>query len=509
METMSLDNFERNGLKSIEYDIKEKMELFNKSFRTNLSPEKGIYGVTEVFKDDGRVQRTFRNNEGFLTRDYLRDNKIYLRREKVSDGSWVATKFDDNGTGYLKSIVKYGENGLKETTSSLIADVKIVKGNFTAYTDSYGRPILNKITNLTVKDSGRDNLNIRKDGSYRSGDQRGHLIADNFGGPASQENIVAQMSDVNQGKMAQVENKIRELKAQGAKVIDYEVKTNYVGKDKRPTSFEPKIVADGKVIELSPDLKKIYNDDLTSVEKVKTTVNEYTSRVKAVSFDAHSMGKREGLQSATTILAISTVDNASKFVEGEITAEEMVIDIVKDSGTAGALGYGSAFLSSTVSQTMAKSSQALIKSLGNSGVPSAVISFGIDSYDSISEYAQGNIDEVELLYDLGDSAATVAGSMAGAALVGAAIGSIVPGAGTVVGATAGLVGGMVGCTLASEAYATAVEVGTEGAEILADKAKEFVDRTVKLAKDTVPDNVNDIKSALNTFAEENNLPFQV
>lgn len=221
------------------------------------------------------------------------------------------------------------------------------------------------------------------------------------------------------------------------------------------------------------------------------------------------MGKREGLQSATTTLAISTVDNASKFVEGEITAEEMVIDIVKDSGTAGAIGYGSAFLSSTVSQTMAKSSQTLIKSLGNSGVPSAVISFGIDSYDSISEYAQGNIDEVELLYDLGDSAATVAGSMAGAALAGAATGSIVPGAGTVVGATAGLVGGMVGCTLASEAYATAVEAGTESAEILADKAKEFADRTIELAKDTAPDKLMDIKFAFNTFAEENNLPFIV
>ena len=508
METMSLDSFEKSSLGSIKYDLAEKMEAFNKSFRTSLAPEKGVYGISEIVKDDGSVQRTFRNDNGFLTRDYLRDDKIYLRREKVADGSWLATKFDDNGTAYMKNIIKTSETGLKETTSSLASNVEIVKGNFTAYTDSYGRPILNKITDLSIKDTGRDNLNIQRDSSYRAGDQRGHLIADNFGGPGSQENIVAQMSDVNQKKMAQVENKIRELKAQGKKV-DYEVKTNYVGEDKRPTSFEPKITADGKNVELPSELKKIYNDDLSTVDKLKTTVNEHASRAKTVALDAHSMGKSEGLQAATITLAISTVDNASKFIEGEISAEEMVVDIIKDTGTAGAIGYGSAFVSSAVSQTMVKSSQALIKSLGNSGVPAAVISFGIDSYDSISDYAQGNIDEVELLYDLGDSAATVAGSMAGAALAGAVVGSVVPGAGTVVGAAAGLVGGMVGCALASEAYATAVEAGAKGAEILAEKAKEFADNTVELAKDIVPDKVADIKSAINDFAINNKLPFNV
>lgn len=508
MDTMNFDSFEKNSLESIKYDLSEKMETFNKSFKTKISPENGIYGVTEIYKDDGSLQRTFRNNDGFLTRDYLRDDKIYLRREKVSDGSWVATKFDDKGTAYLKSVVKYGEKGLKETVSALEPNVEIKKGNFSAYTDSYGRPILNKITDLTVKDTGRDRLNVKRDASYRPRDQRGHLIADSLGGPASLENIVPQMSDVNQSKMAQVENIVRELKEQGSKV-DYEIKTNYVGKNKRPTSFEPKITADGKVVQLSNELKKIYNDDLTNAEKRKTTISESASKGKNAAIDAHSMGKKEGLEAVTITLTISTVDNVSKFIEGKNTAEEMVVNIVKDTGTAGAIGYGSAFISSSVSQAMAKSSQALVKSLGNSGVPATLISFGIESYDSVSDYAQGNIDEMELLYNLGDSAAIVAGSVAGTALAGATMGSIVPGAGTVVGATAGLVGGMVGCALTSEAYATVVENGGQGAEVLADKAKEFADNTVERAKDIIPDKVPDVKITINNFAEKNNLPFKV
>lgn len=65
----------------------------------------------------------------------------------------------------------------------------------------------------------------------------------------------------------------------------------------------------------------------------------------------------------------------------------------------------------------------------------------------------------------------VAGSVAGSAIAGAVVGSAVPGAGTVVGAAAGLVGGMVGYAVTTEAYQTAVEFGTENAELLANQAK--------------------------------------
>lgn len=76
------------------------------------------------------------------------------------------------------------------------------------------------------------------------------------------------------------------------------------------------------------------------------------------------------------------------------------MEIAKDTGTAGAVGYGTAFLSTAVSQTMSKSSLALIKSVSGSCVPASVVSFAVDSYDSISDFAQGHIDGNELAYDL-------------------------------------------------------------------------------------------------------------
>ena len=49
---------------------------------------------------------------------------------------------------------------------------------------------------------------------------------------------------------------------------------------------------------------------------------------------------------------------------------------------------------------MSQSSSALIQSVGGSCLPAAAVSFAVESYDSISEFAQGKIDGAELAYIL-------------------------------------------------------------------------------------------------------------
>ena len=95
--------------------------------------------------------------------------------------------------------------------------------------------------------------------------------------------------------------------------------------------------------------------------------------------------------------------------DGEITAEEMIVDIVTETATAGAIEYGAEFISVTASQAMSKSSSALIKKVAGSSMPAAVVSFAVESYDSVSAYAKGEIDGEELAYELGENAASVAG----------------------------------------------------------------------------------------------------
>ena len=229
--------------------------------------------------------------------------------------------------------------------------------------------------------------------------------------------------------------------------------------------------------------------------------------------DTFKESNKAGLESAalaTTITAaVSTVDNVGKYMDGEITAQEAFVDVVTDTGIAGGVAYGTAFVSTAVANTMSSSSHQLIRSLGQSGVPAAVISFGVQSFDSIIDYADGIIDGKQLAFDLGENAAMIGGSVAGSAAAGAIVGSVVPGAGTAVGFAAGMVGGMVGCAVASEAYVSAVEFASEHVDELANKAQEMANKTVEIATEVIPDKVDNLISSINVFASTNNLPFRI
>ena len=257
-------------------------------------------------------------------------------------------------------------------------------------------------------------------------------------------------------------------------------------------------------------------DQMLERSTVSSTEAEYATKhperysaklfAKDLAAAGNEVGVKSGLFAAGISFTVSAVDNVSSFIDGKISAEKVVTEIAKDTGTAGALGYGTAFVSTAVSQTLSQSSSALIQRVGGSCLPAAVVSFAVDSYDSISDFAQGEIAVPELAHDLGESAASVAGSFAGGAAIGAAVGTFAGPVGNIIG---GIAGGVVGCAVATEVYETAVQVGTEGAQVLADKAEEFANAAVDLVRDNIPDKLNDVKAAFNDFTKNCNLPFSV
>lgn len=232
----------------------------------------------------------------------------------------------------------------------------------------------------------------------------------------------------------------------------------------------------------------------------RTTSKLFAKEVLPAANDA---GIKSGLAAAGITLAVSIVDNISDFIDGEITAEEMVTDIVKETATAGAVEYGSEFVSATVSQAMSKSSSALVKKVAGSSMPVAVVSFAVESYDSVSAYAKGEIDGEELAYELGENAASVTGAMKGAS-IGAAIGSVAGPAGTIAG---GLVGGVVGAAVASEVYATAVELGADGIDKLAEHVESLMKDTIELVEHNIPEKAAEVKLAFSEYIDEFKLPF--
>ncbi|MCL2299869.1 MAG: DNA/RNA non-specific endonuclease, partial [Firmicutes bacterium] len=420
----------------------------HESFSSAVKPEGGFYGFKETIKDNGRVERTWRTENGNLFKEYLQDGRLVQTREKLPSGPILETKYDDNGTAYCTSKATPGskETGYRvvDRQTSLTPEVAIQKGNITTYTDALGRPSKAIVTDLTANNS-RDSLNsIFRDSTYRPNDDKGDLIPKRFGGRSSPENIVPQDLTVNRGLVKRVENIAADLKAQG-KTVDYEIKPNYVGSNKRPSSFEITIKADGEVIELPDNLRKIYNStDQSQIGAATTNLGERFGL-------SHEAGIKSGLTAAALTAAVSTVDNIRQVMNGEITAQEAFVDVAKDTGIAGAVGYGTTFVSHAVTTAMEVSTHKLISSMGKLGVPAAVISFGVASFDSVVDFAQGEIDGKQLALELGENAVSVAAGMAGmvavaplaasaagvGGVIGGAIGSVIPIVGTAAGAAAG------------------------------------------------------------------------
>ena len=52
-----------------------------------------------------------------------------------------------------------------------------------------------------------------------------------------------------------------------------------------------------------------------------------------------------------------------------------------------------------IKEAMSKSSSALISKVGGFCLPAADVTFGVESYEDISDYAKGEIDGTELAYN--------------------------------------------------------------------------------------------------------------
>lgn len=110
-------------------------------------------------------------------------------------------RVDDNGKPHMKR----GED--KEY--HVLPNTKYVVNGYTYQSDDKGR-IIHVEGNLVVKDGERASLNA-KVADMGDNDQRGHIIADIFGGSNQNDNLVAQLQPVNQGSYKILENCLADL----------------------------------------------------------------------------------------------------------------------------------------------------------------------------------------------------------------------------------------------------------------------------------------------------------
>ena len=110
-------------------------------------------------------------------------------------------------------------------------------------TDEKGR-IMHVEGTLRLSDEGRKALNAKVE-DMEKGDQRGHIIADMFGGSNKIDNIIPQLSEVNQGKYRTFEIELAKLLDSG-KAVEVQYYVIYEDDSKRPSELCVRYFVDGK-----------------------------------------------------------------------------------------------------------------------------------------------------------------------------------------------------------------------------------------------------------------------
>lgn len=145
--------------------------------------------------------------------------------EKVIDGE--THYYDDNGSLYrvgneLRRNCEYLLNGYKYLTDNM---GRIISAEGILHLkDREGR--------LPIKDSIED---IGK-GDQKEGDDRGHLIGDQFDGSNGLENMISQDADINRNDFKKFENELAKEVKDG-KTVYYKVEPIYDGDSRRPSAI--------------------------------------------------------------------------------------------------------------------------------------------------------------------------------------------------------------------------------------------------------------------------------
>jgi len=163
---------------------------------------------------------------------------------------------------------------------------------------------------------------------------------------------------------------------------------------------------------------------------------------------AHRAGLEGAKFGAVIGGSIAILQNCLALAQGEKDASEVLQDVATTTAMAGALGYGTAFVGSAIKGGMQQSGNQFVRQLATTSAPTLALTVCLSLGSSVKRFVTGEIDETQLLVEVGEKGAGMLSSGMMAAVGQLAI--PVP----FVGAA---IGGMIGYTLSSLFYQSALD----------------------------------------------------
>lgn len=227
--------------------------------------------------------------------------------------------------------------------------------------------------------------------------------------------------------------------------------------------------------------ENLRDSGVSNKEAVDARINPKKFVAKEMIKDSHKAGVEAAKNTIVISGAISTAQSLYSVICEDKPMEEAVRDVVVTTGKGAATGYVVGATGSAIKSMMHVSKNNVMRQLGRTNAPAMIATAMLETGKSLTSYAKGEIDEMELLEQLGEKGTGLVASSYGSA-IGTAVGTmILPGVGTAAGA---LIGGMIGYTVSSILYRECMGA-LQSAKISAERRviiEEFCAESIKQMK---------------------------
>ncbi|OQY39446.1 MAG: hypothetical protein B6229_03750 [Spirochaetaceae bacterium 4572_7] len=225
---------------------------------------------------------------------------------------------------------------------------------------------------------------------------------------------------------------------------------NLEGQEKRLRAEGKSDLADQKKseIERRKDLKNRFRDSgISTEEAMEARKDPFLSTVKDMGKVSHRAGIEAAKGAMVIAGSISLVQNFIAVTQNKKDLKEAIGDTANTTAKSVGVAYTSGFAGSLIKSGMQQAKSSHIRALSKTSLPALVVTTCLETGKCVKRYISGEIDEVELFEELGE---TGTGMLASS--LGATIGQIV----IPVPIVGSIIGGMVGYTLNSIFYSEAL-----------------------------------------------------
>ncbi|MDH3066626.1 hypothetical protein QEP16_25135 [Achromobacter insolitus] len=192
----------------------------------------------------------------------------------------------------------------------------------------------------------------------------------------------------------------------------------------------------------------VRDSGLTTEDAIFYREHPKLATMRDIARTGHRAGMQGAQYGAIVGASVSLLKNAFAIAQDRMSLKEAAEEVAMDTIAAGAVGYGTAAIGAVTKAMMQQSSSQHIRVLANTSAPTLALNVCISLGTSIKRYATGEINETELLSEIGEKGAGMLSSG-----MMAALGQVV----VPIPFVGAAIGGMVGYTLSSVFYHAALD----------------------------------------------------